>query len=380
MLNKTRLKSTKFINKTAFLTLIGFPLLFPGTVHAQESFKGLASLFTVPKQYTAMSTVAAPVIDGDITDKLWANVPWTDNFTDIEGDKQPAPYYNTRIKMMWDKNYLYVAAEVKDPSVWAYVKKHDEVVFQDNDFEVFIDPNNHAHQYFEIEVNAINTIWDLFLPKPYRNNGGGLSSWEAMGMKTAVKIQGTLNNPSDTDKGWTVEMAIPFSALRMGNGNVTAPKDGESWRINFSRVEWGTTVKDGKYVRNTDAAGKNMPEHNWVWSPQGLINMHYPERWGYLKFSSAPIGKVQAPFELPYAEKQRNYLWLVYYRQKEYLEKQGKYAGSLQELGINPTFDLEGITNTLTMEATDHQFYVSLKADKQITLTIDQEGLAQPAK
>ncbi|WP_158795574.1 carbohydrate-binding family 9-like protein [Pedobacter sp. L105] len=380
MLYKASLKPLKFIRKPALLSLISFPLIFSGVAQAQESFKGLESLFTVPKQYTAMSTTAAPVIDGDISDKLWSNVPWTDNFTDIEGDKQPAPYFNTRLKMMWDKNYLYIAAEVKDPHVWANVKKHDEVVFQDNDFEIFIDPNNHAHQYFEIEVNAINTIWDLFLPKPYRNNGGGLASWEALGMRSAVRVQGTLNNPSDTDKGWTVEMAIPFSALRMGNGNMAAPQDGESWRINFSRVEWGTTVKDGHYVKNTDSLGKNLPEHNWVWSPQGLINMHYPERWGYLKFSAAPIGQVQPPFELPYAEKQRNYLWLVYYRQKEYLEKQGKYAVTLEELGIKPTFELEGITNTLDMEATNHQFYLSLKADKQSTLTINQEGLVQIEK
>ncbi|HEY0175043.1 MAG TPA: carbohydrate-binding family 9-like protein, partial [Pedobacter sp.] len=327
---------------------------------------------------TASFTETAPKIDGKITEKLWENVPWTENFTDIQGDKVAAPYYNTRLKMMWDKDYLYIAAEIKDPDVWAYVKNHDEVVFQDNDFEIFIDPDNDTHQYFEIEVNAINTIWDLFMPKPYRNGTRGLSSWEALGMRSAVKVQGTLNKPNRKDQGWTVEMAVPFTALNAsyrGKG----PVDGDLWRINFSRVQYGTTVADGKYVKNKDADGKVLPELNWVWSPQGLINMHYPERFGYLKFSSAPTGTVQPAFELPYGEKQRNYLWLVYYKQKEYLQKQGKYAGSLQELGVPANFTLEGKANTLEMEATDHQFYLSVKADQEKTIAINQEGLVQVA-
>jgi len=372
--------SSKFFKQTAFAAVISLPVLFPVRLHAQDELKGFASLFTIPKQYTVTATTIAPSIDGNITDKVWANVPWTENFTDIEGTKQPAPYFNTRVKMLWDKDYLYIAAQVEDPQVWAYVKNHDEVVFQDNDFEIFIDPNNHVHQYYELEINAINTLWDLFLPKPYRNMGDGLTSYEALGIKKAVKVQGTLNNPKDTDKGWTVEMAIPFSALKMGNGQALPPNSGDFWRINFSRVEWGTTVKDGKYVRNTDAEGKNMPEHNWVWSPQGLINMHYPERWGYLKFSTETKAGVQPVFELPYGEKQRSHLWLVYYKQQEYLEKQGKYAGSLKELGIDPTFELEGITNTLTMEATDHQFYLSVKAANQPAITINQESLIQIVK
>ena len=152
------LKSSAVIRKNTLIAASCFSLFFAGSVNAQEQFKGLEQLFTVPRQYTANFADAAPVIDGRITDKEWANVPWTENFTDIEGDKQAVPYFNTRLKMIWDKDYLYVAAEVKDPHVWAYVKNHDEVVFQDNDFEIFIDPDNDAQQYFEIEVNAINSV------------------------------------------------------------------------------------------------------------------------------------------------------------------------------------------------------------------------------
>lgn len=373
MYNLTLSDTSGFFRKTAFVAA----LLFAGTANAQEEFKGLEHLFTVPKQYTAGFTATPPKIDGKLKDKVWENVPWTENFTDIQGDKIAAPYYNTRLKMIWDKDNLYIAAEIKDPDVWANVKNHDEVVFQDNDFEIFIDPDNDTHQYFEIEVNAINTIWDLFMPRAYRNGSRGLSSWEALGMRSAVKVQGSLNNPTRKDEGWTVEMAIPHKSLNASSRSGQGPKDGDFWRINFSRVQYGTTVVDGKYVKNKDTAGKDLPELNWVWSPQGLIAMHYPERWGYLKFSDTPAGTPQPAFVMPYGEKQRNYLWLVYYRQKEYLQKQGKYAGSLKDLGISPDFTLEGKANSLDMEATDHQFFVSVKADQQSTITINQEGLIQ---
>ena len=368
------IKPTNLLKKITVLSFYCLPMLIAGTSRGQDIFKG-NDLFTIPKQYTATIAATPPVIDGDLNDKVWSGVHWTTDFTDIEGDKQPAPYQQTRCKMIWDKDYLYIAAEVKESNIWAYVKNHDEVIFQDNDFEVFIDPVNTAHQYFELEVNAINTMWDLFLPKPYRSGGDGLSSWES-GVRSGVKVQGTVNDPSDKDKSWTVEMAIPYTHLNLKK----SPENGDFWRINFSRVQWETTVKDGKYVKNTDATGKVLPEHNWVWSPQGLINMHYPERWGYLNFSTAAKGAGEVAIELPYAEKQRNYLWLVYYRQKEYMEKQGKYAGSLNELGITPQFVLDGNTNTLDMEATSHQFFLSVKSGGQPTITINQDGLIQIVK
>lgn len=357
-----------------------FLLALPaGTAVAQQPFSGLEHLFKPPQQYTVSFAATAPVVDGKLDDQVWQHVPWTSLFTDIEGDKQPAPYYPTRLKMTWDQHYLYVAAEITDPGVWANVKHHDEVIFQDNDFEVFIDPDNNAQGYYEIEVNAINTIWDLFLPKAYRNGGDGLSSWEARGLKSAVSVQGTLNHPGDKDKGWTVELAIPYTALGFGKG-AHRPQEGDFWRINFSRVQWGTHVTKGQYVKKKDAAGKDLPEHNWVWSPQGIINMHYPERWGYLWFSETPAGKAPPVFELPYAEMQRKYLWLVYYRQKAYLEKNGHYALTLDELGISSAFDLGGRSNQLTLEAGRHQFYLQIVTADAPVIAIDQDGLIQISK
>ncbi len=87
-------------------------------------------------------------------------------------------------------------------------------------------------------------------------------------MRSAVSIDGTINHPGDTDHGWTVELAFPWSAFldRSGFGR---PKQGDQWRVNFSRVEWKTSTSDGRY-----GLGK---EDNWVWSPQGVVDMHRPE-------------------------------------------------------------------------------------------------------
>ena len=351
-------------------------VLWSSFVNAQSVFSANEALFTTPRQYTALFTTNPPIIDGKIEDRAWQNAAWTEKFKDIEGDGKPAPTWNARAKMTWTSEGLFIAAELLEPHVWAYLNNHDDIVFYDNDFEVFIDPDNDTHRYYEIEINAVNTIFDLFMPKPYRNSSGAMFAYDTPGMKTAINIQGTLNNPNDIDKGWTVEMFIPFMAVTMGNV-AKIPADGEFWRINFSRVEWDVEVKDGKYVKLKGANGRNLPEHNWVWSPQGVINMHYPERWGYLFFSKPESGKAPADYSVPYGEKQKKHLWLVYYLQKEYFQKNRVYARELKDLGINETtFKVDAKDNKLWMEATSRQFMVYISAN-EATYSVNDEGLVQ---
>jgi hypothetical protein len=274
---------------------------------------------------------AGPVaIDGDLKDAAWAAAPWTDPFADIEGDGKPAPRHKTRVKMLWDDEALYIAAELEEPHVWATLKEHDCVVFNDNDFEVFLDPDGDRHLYGELELNAFNTTWDLLLTKPYRDGGKPVNAWEITGLKTAVKVDGTINDPGDTDKGWTVEIKWPWKGLAElvdPKKTPTPPKDGDRWRINFSRVEWDAEVVGGKY-RKFD----KRPEHNWVWSPQGAIDMHRPERWGYLQFSTAKAGDVTFAPDPDWDA--RDGLRRAYYAQGNYYAKNGRYAAALDDLGL----------------------------------------------
>ena len=148
-----------------------------------------------PRGYVCYYTDKPIKIDGRLDDPAWQDAPWTDYFVDIEGDRKPRPRFKTRVKMLWDKEYFYVAAALEEPHVWGTLTKHDSVIFQDNDFEVFINPTGDNHDYYEFEINALNTGWDLFLPRPYRDGGPALNAWEIPGLKTGVSIDGTLNDP-----------------------------------------------------------------------------------------------------------------------------------------------------------------------------------------
>src|SRR6476469_4114076 len=102
--------------------------------------------FPHPKGYVCYRASSPIVIDGDLKDAAWEAAPWTDAFVDIEGDKKPKPRYRTRVKMLWDDKNLYLAAELEEPHVWATLTKHDSYIFtEDNDFEVFLDPDGDGH-------------------------------------------------------------------------------------------------------------------------------------------------------------------------------------------------------------------------------------------
>jgi len=238
------------------------------------AFLFAAHALETPERYACRRATTAIRIDGRLDDAAWGRAKWTGAFVDIEGAKRARPRFRTRAKMLWDDDYLYIGAELEEPDIRATLTEHDAVIFHDNDFEVFLNPSGDGRNYFEFEINALNTGWDLFLPKPYREGGKADNSWEIPGLRTAVALDGTINKPGDRDRGWSVEMAFPWNAFG-SRAPVSRPRRGESWRVNFSRVEW-------RHAAGERPAGEK--EDNWVWSPQGLINMHVPERWGYLRF------------------------------------------------------------------------------------------------
>ena len=235
--------------------------------------------------------------------------------------------------MLWDSTYFYVAVEMEEPHVWATLTDRDAVIYYDNDFEVFIDPDGDTHEYYELEINALGTEWDLFLVKPYRDGGPALNAWDIQGLETAVFVDGTLNDPSDIDRGWSVEMAIPWNVLAEAAHRETPPSGGDQWRVNFSRVEWRAEIEDSRYVKiDEPAQGRTRPEDNWVWSPQGLIAMHYPEMWGIVEFAESETAESNP--DLTESERALWALRQVYYRQRERVADGGSWAGTAAELSF----------------------------------------------
>ena len=252
-----------------FAALLVFSVLLPASSLSQ------AVISTTPLTYQCQHVSTPITVDGKLNDLGWSTAAWTSDFVDIQGTGYPAPKYRTRAKLLWDDEFLYIAAEIQEPNVHGSKTKHDSVIFRDNDFEVFLMPLPQTPSYYELELNALNTTWDLFLPEPYKLGGKPDNSWEAVGLKTAVAVEGTLNLPTDVDRGWTVEIAYPFSAFN-SRQSVLAPHNDTIWRMNLSRVEW---------------LSDHSREENWVWTPQGIVDMHIPERWGYLRFLKPQVAE-----------------------------------------------------------------------------------------
>ncbi|MFT5494675.1 MAG: hypothetical protein ACI9TH_000066 [Kiritimatiellia bacterium] len=264
-----------------------------------------------PKGYVCPRVTGPVTIDGDLEKPVWRDVPWTDYFVDIEGARKLPPRHHTRAKMMWDDRYLYIGAMLEDPHLWGTLTEKNAIIFNDNDFEVFIDPDGDRHNYYEFEINALGTIWELSLDRPYRDGGPVHRGDNMPGICHAVKLYGSLNDPSDTDLGWSVELAIPWSGLQRYAGTMSCPPEsGDQWRMNFSRVHWLHEIIDGRYVKVPREA---HPEDNWVWSPQEAIDMHRPERWGLVQFDA----NCDAPFMLDECWPLRELLMELYDQQRE---------------------------------------------------------------
>ena len=289
-----------------------------------------------PLHYVCKQAQNALVIDGEANETDWQSAAWTSLFIDIEGDKKPEPYLGTRVKMLWDSNYFYFYAQLEEPHIQAKLKQRDTVIFYDNDFEIFIDPDGDTHNYYEFEFNAFNTVWDLLLTRPYRDGGHAIDHWDAQGLKSAVSISGTINNPMDEDQGWSIEVAIPWEVLREATRMKTPPQEGDFWRVNFSRVQWETEVINGKYVKKKAPGTEvQLPENNWVWSPMRVIAMHEPEFWGIVQFTLQTTD-LALTHEQEFEMVAKNMLYAVHRKQQQLNQTWQKWAESLESLKLKP--------------------------------------------
>lgn len=285
------------------------------------------------RAYICKKVVDKITVDGNSSEESWKKASWSQYFVDIEGDNKPKPYFKTRVKMIWDDEFFYFYAEMEEPHIWAKLTQRDAVIFHDNDFEIFIDPDGDTHNYTEFEVNAFNTVWDLLLTKPYRDQGHAVNAYDIQGLQSAVKINGTVNDPSDKDDGWSVEVAIPWKVLHETTRTSTPPKEKDVWRVNFSRVQWETEIKNGEYVKKKDSkTGKNLSENNWVWSPQRAIAMHEPEFWGMVVFSNLSVGESVDFISDFGAEEVRQILYSVHRKQKQFRRQNSTFSSNKKQL------------------------------------------------
>ena len=239
---------------------------------------GSLASYAQPSQqpsYASLRTPAPIKVDGRLSEKEWDKAQPLSSLQDIRGGDYPAPTKNTTLKMLWDDEYLYVGAYLEEDDIIATIQGRDEIIWKENDFEIFLDPDGDGKGYFEFEFSAKGEILDLIMSEPYSVGGNFYSHWDCPGLLIATSIDGTVNRSSDKDKGWGLEVAIPRKALMWG---FDEPGAYPTWRMNFSRVE---------YLK-----GKGNPEENWVWSPTGKVDIHIPSLWGWVHFVDVNVGEV----------------------------------------------------------------------------------------
>jgi hypothetical protein len=192
--------------------------------------------------------------------------------------------------------------QAEEPFVHAKFTTNNSPIYYDNDIEIFIAGRD---AYYEFEVNAFNTTYEAFfvwedaynafsqLPgfdrsklKPF--NGVGFTNhprgkrlgsfeWTFPGKQTAVSVDGTINKDEDRDRGWSVEVAFPWKGMQLlakADGRSVPPKDGDEWRIDFSRFN---QYKEAAPAR--DSGG-------WALSRHGIWDSHIPECFPRIRFSS----------------------------------------------------------------------------------------------
>jgi hypothetical protein len=284
-------------------------LAVPNPSRAQES------KFPCPEDeiahYTACHVSEPITIDGKLDEAAWRQAPRSPRFVDIITG-QP-PIHDTYAQLVWDDQNLYVAYRVQEPFVHARYTTNNSPIYKDNDVEMFIAGRD---AYYEFEINGFNTTYEVFFiwddayesggfaqaPEFARSslvpfNGVGFTNhprggrlgdfnWHFPGKQTAVHIDGTVNKDNDSDRGWTVELAFPWSGLKWlarADGRSLPPKDGDIWRMDFSRFN---TYKEAPPAK--DSGG-------WVWTHHGVWDSHIPECFAYIRFSTNDVSTQVKP-------------------------------------------------------------------------------------
>lgn len=358
--------------KPRLQSLIILFLCCSGSLFAQHTDEELAPLLTIPRSYTILKTTEPINIDGKNDESVWAKAPWSEPFEDIEGKSEKKPASLSRFKLLWDNENLYVYCKFEEDHIWATLKEHDQSIFQDNAMEMFIDPDGDTQNYMEFQINAFAAIWDLMLNKAPRNGGPSITDWDIKGLKKAVYIDGTLNKPADTDKSWGIELAVPLKTFRYG-GNSSLPKAGSTWKMNITRVYRDFDIKDGTYFKKLGVNGRPVQPDYTCWSVPGIVNFHYPERWGVVRF--ADENEVPAPFLNQQEEQLKLNVWKYYYLLQEYKAKNAKYPTDLAQLvKFFPDVNFTD-SNSIKLVATNFQFTLQSESVKlNLMASVDNNG------
>lgn len=219
-----------------------------------------------PPVYSAPRVAVPPVIDGRLDDEAWKTAPELGFVLSTTGEPVTKA---TKARMCWDDTHLYICWQSVDTDIWGTMTQRDDPIYREEVVEAFIDPDCDLLTYFEFNVSPRNVVFDAYIENPdgFNPSDGTDFGWNCEGIRSGVCIDGTLDDRTDTDRGWTAELAIPFASL----GRQT-PRPGERWRGNLYRIDL-----DPK------------PAEFQAWSPTLCTppRFHVPARFGTIFFTAA---------------------------------------------------------------------------------------------
>jgi len=217
------------MKKKRFLILL--VLILPGIIIPFEQKEKTGE--ETRKEFACYKTRNPIKLGGELKEEDWSRASVIENFYtwNAEGKLKYA-ISRTKVRILWDDKNLYIGAELEDKDIFA-IETSKKAICQDDVFEIFIKPLTEKTHYYEFHISPKNQKLQFFIPR--RGCGSLDRFYFSSGIKSAVRLSGTLNNWKDIDKGWTVEAAIPFSAFSM---TTAPPQDGTKWFIFFGRYDY----------------------------------------------------------------------------------------------------------------------------------------------
>lgn len=224
-----------------------------------------AGISAEPKQpvYSCPKVTCPPVVDGKLDDPAWKTAPGVEMVLATSGE---AVTKRTTAKMCWDDECLYIAFDCADTDIFATMTERDDWIWREEVVEAFICPTCDLTTYFEINLSPRNVLFDALIVNAGDGPGEGTDfGWTCEGIRTAVSVDGTIDDRSDKDRGWSAEYAIPFAGMKRDT-----PRPGERWRLNLYRIDL-----------------EPEPKEFQAWSPTLTPKpaFHIPDRFGTLFFT-----------------------------------------------------------------------------------------------
>ena len=214
-----------------------------------------------PGEYVVHRALGPLQIDGVLAEPSWDRAEKAGPFVrSLDGKRASAA---TEARLLWDDENLYVAFLAEDANVSGAFFKDDEKLYTSNVVEIFLNPSRDSSHYDEIEVAPTNALFDASFSGGPRQ--GMDLSWSSRA-RHAVHVDGTLNDASDVDRGWTVELAIPFAALT--GMPKPRPERGDTWKFNLYRLR----------------QGPRQPGEGQAFSPPMRGDFHALDRFATLRF------------------------------------------------------------------------------------------------